>query len=105
MGDWSDDPQFKEFAEQVLRDTVPKIAGSAYVISVAPVKGGTADVKMAVEIGFAILMDKPLIVLAPKGRTVADRLLRIADHVIESDMDTESGRKTTLAKLKAAMKQ
>lgn len=99
-----DDPQFKTFAEHALRDAVPAIASSSYVIAVAP-NGGTADIKIAVEIGLAILMDKPLIVLAPKDRTVAARLLRIADVVIEVDMDTEAGRKAAGEKIKAALRQ
>ena len=104
MKDPFDDPQFKTFAEQALRDAVPAIASSSYVISIAPT-GGTADIKIAVEIGLAILMDKPLIVLAPKGRKVAARLMRIADVVIEVDMDTEAGRAAAAEKIKAALRQ
>lgn len=99
-----DHPEFKAFLKRVLRDTAPKIAASAYVMSIAP-STGTADVKQAVEIGLAILMDKPLIVLAPRGRTVADRLLRIADVVIEIDMDTAAGREAAVDKIKAILNQ
>ena len=104
MSHWSDHPEFKKFARQVAKDAMPKIAGSAYVINIAPVKGDH-DIKVAVEIGLAILMDKPLIVFAPKGRTVADRLLRIADHVIEGDTGTEAGREELMLKLQAVMRQ
>lgn len=99
-----DAPEFKAFAKRVLRDAAPKIASSSHFIAIAPT-GGTADIKIAVEIGLAILMDKPLIVLAPKGRTVADRLLRIADAVIEVDMETEAGRDAAADKIKAALQQ
>lgn len=103
--DWSEDPDFKKFAEDVLRGTVPKIADSAYVMAIAPMAGNKADIKQAVEIGLAILMDKPLIVIAPTGRTIADRLLRIADHVIEGDLSTEAGRENLAVKMKAIMGQ
>ena len=102
--DWTDSDEFREFAEGVLADTVPKIAGSAYVISIAPGKG-QEDIKIAVEIGFALLLDKPLIVLAPEGRHVAERLLRAADHVITGDIETEAGREELFAKLGRIMKQ
>ena len=104
MKDWSSDPKFKKFARQVAKGTVPAMADSAYVINIAPAKGDY-DVRVAVEIGLAILMDKPLIVFAPKGRTIADRLLRVADHVIEGDTSTETGREELMRKLQAVMNQ
>jgi hypothetical protein len=103
--DWSKHPGFRKFARQVAESTMPHMAESAYVITIAPPTGTEADVKQAVEIGLAILMDKPLIIFAPKGRTVADRLLRIADHVVEADMDTEAGRAEAMRKLEAVMNQ
>jgi len=102
--DWSEDPGFKRFARHVLKDTVPKISVSAYVMTIAP-EGGTRDIKQAVEIGLCILMDKPLIVFKQNGRVVAERLLRIADHVIEGDMNTPEGREALSARLQAVMRQ
>jgi hypothetical protein len=92
---------FKRFAQHVLKETVPGIANSAYVMAIAPPTGAEADVRQAVEIGFAILMDKPLIVICPKGRHVGERLLRIADHIIEADITTEEGRVELAEKMKA----
>lgn len=99
------DKQFRKWAKHVREDMVPKMAGSAYVMTIASPNGSDADVKQAVEIGFAILMDKPLIVLKPAGRVVAEKLLRIADHIVEGDMDTAAGRQAIGEKLKAVMKQ
>ena len=104
QADWLDSDEFKTWARGVLDDMVPKMAGSAYVISIAP-PSGIADVKIAVEIGYAILLDRPLIVFAPKGRHVAERLLRIADHVITGDIETEVGRQEMLEQLQRIMKQ
>lgn len=103
-GDILRDPRFKKFARSVQEDLVPAMKGSAYVMTIAP-DGGAVDVKIAVEIGFAILLDKPLIVLKMPGRPVAERLLRIADHVVEGDMTTEAGKEAMFAKLKAVMNQ
>ena len=104
QADWTDNDEFKTWARGVLDDMVPKMAGSAYVITIAP-EGGTTDVKIAVELGYAILLDKPLIVFAPKGRHVAERLLRIADHVITGEMDTPEGRQAMNEQLGRILKQ
>jgi hypothetical protein len=93
-----------DFAEFVRCELVPKIAASAYVISIAP-SPEEADVKAAVELGLAILLDKPVIVFKPHGRIVAERLLRIADHVIEGDISTETGRQAAYDKLCAILAQ
>lgn len=103
-GDILRDKRFKKYAKHVREEMVPKMRGSAYVMTVAPT-GGDVDVKIAVEIGYAILMDKPLIVLKPAGRTVAEKLLRIADHIIEGDMDTEEGRASISEQLRRLMNQ
>lgn len=104
MNDILDDPDFQEFAQLVRELVAPNIKASAYVITIAP-EGGNADIKQAVEIGLAILMNKPLIVLKMPGRVVAEKLLRIADHIVEGDMNTEDGRDSVMAQLKQAMRQ
>ena len=101
---WSTTPEFRKYAEEVITGMVPQMEGSAYVISIAPTKGAE-DVKIAVEIGFALLLDKPLIVFAPEGRHVAERLLRAADHVITGDVGTEAGRQEMFEKLGRIIQQ
>lgn len=100
-----DNPEFKRYARHVLKEMVPKMADSAYVITIAPDGGTAADVKQAVEIGYAILLNKPLIVLKTPGRVVAEKLLRIADHVVEGDMSTEAGRAAVSDQFKRIMNQ
>jgi hypothetical protein len=102
--DWADNSGFRQFAKEWLKDVAPKIRDSAFTITIAPT-GGTVDVKIAVEIGYSILLDKPLIVFCPKGRVVAPKLLRIADHIVEGDFDTEAGRKAMNDKLNAILDQ
>jgi nucleoside 2-deoxyribosyltransferase len=87
-----------------MAKVAPHMKDSAYVITIAPTDG-LADVKIAVEIGYAILLGKPLIVLKQPGRPVAEKLLRIADYVIEGDMDTEVGRESVQEQLKRVLKQ
>ena len=97
--------EFKRFAKTVLKYTVPEIRQSVYFVAIAPEEDAIADVRYAVEIGFAILLDKPLVVVAPKGRHVAERLLRIADHIIVADIETESGRVEIAKQLKGYLNQ
>lgn len=103
--DPSRDREFGKFARSVIDDLVPKMKGSAHVMVVAPSKDEKLDVYLAVQIGYAILLDKPLIAVVPAGRIVAERLLRIADHVVEMDDSSDAGRERTMQKLQAIMTQ
>jgi hypothetical protein len=93
---------FEAFAEQVRDDLLPKLKGSNYVVNIMP---NEIDIKVAVEIGLAILLDKPLVVLAPDGRVACPKLLRIADHVITGDLESKAGRDAMFEKLGRILKQ
>jgi hypothetical protein len=75
-------PEFREWAAEVEAELVPKMAGSAAAITLWT---GGVDVKLAVETGLAVLMGKPIIVAVIPGATVPDKLLQLADAVIELD--------------------
>jgi predicted nicotinamide N-methyase len=85
------DPDFIEYADRVLEEMVPKMAGSAVCISLVPDKGAL-DVKFAVELGYAILMDKPIIAVAASGAPVPDGLRRVAQAVVEGDIESPEGQ-------------
>lgn len=89
--EWSDSKEFQDYAAYVLNERMPHMKAAAVVMVIAP-NCVDLDVKIAVEIGLGIILDKPLILIAPHGRHIADRLLRIADHVIPGDPSTEEGR-------------
>lgn len=103
--EWADTQEFEEFARDALENMVPAMAKSSYVIATAPPTGSKADIKQAVEIGMAILMDKPLIVIAPDGRVIGERLLRIADAVVKGDLETEAGREQIVEQLRSKLNQ
>lgn len=96
--------EFQKFAADFRKRTLPKIKQSAHMMVIGPV-AGTFEIEMATQIGAAILLDKPLVVVAPKGRAVGEKLKRIADHVIEADMETEAGREEAMARLRAWLNQ
>lgn len=91
MTDLNDDPEFKAWTEQVRTELVPMIEGSELIVSICPV-AESVDVKFAVELGLSIMLDKPIIVAVPPGVPVPDRLVRVADEIVElTAMDAESG--------------
>lgn len=89
--DWSDDPGFREYAKHVMEEVLPHMRESAMVMTIAPIEG-EADIKICCEVGMALMLDKPLILIVPPGRHMAERLLRVADHVITADISTAEGR-------------
>lgn len=100
-----DSAGYRDYTRHFLKDVLPKIEQSSYFLAIAPGGPAEADVKMATEIGMCILLDKPLIVLAPKGRPVAERLLRIADHVIVGDIETREGMDAMHLELERILRQ
>lgn len=75
--------EFDVWAQQVRDDLVPKLHASAVFAHMVPEDG--PNVKMAVELGMAILLDKPIILIVIPGRAVTDRLARAADAILEWD--------------------
>lgn len=70
-------------------DLLPKMKDTAICVGLYPTQpGDEPDLKMALEIGLMVLMDKPILVIARPGQTISDHLRTIADRVIEaSDPD------------------
>jgi hypothetical protein len=64
---------------------------------------GQTDVKFAVELGFSIMLDKPIIAVVMAGTQVPAKLLKIADEIIEApanmnlDGDPEFGARMAAA--------
>lgn len=78
------DPDFKAWAAEVHQGLVPKIASSGAVVSLVP--DGEADIKFALELGLSLMMDKPIILAVDRGRRVPDKLVKVADAIVEIDL-------------------
>lgn len=96
----TDDPftgaDWDVFVKDVTDELIPKIDGSAIAVTLVP-KGPT-DVKFAVELGFMIMMDKPIIAVVAPGVRVPDKLRAVADAiVIGGPGDTDFQAKFTAA--------
>lgn len=89
---------WEQWVARVRGELVEKMAASAFVASLVP--SGETDVKFAVELGLAIMLDKPIVAIVVSGSPVPGKLRDVADAVIEiSDMDTEAGQAELQAKL------
>lgn len=96
------DRQWDQFVARARADAVAKIHQSALTLCIAPPAGpDDVDIKQALELGASILLDKPIVIVAPAGRAVGSGLRRVATHVIdlEHDMDLEIGQRELNAKL------
>ena len=99
MGDPWDDPQTQRYFEHARTELQPMIDGSAFVISVAPEDG--PDPKIAMETGYMMWLDKPLIVLASPGQKVPGNIKKVAVEVIYGD----PGDPATQGKLQKALQR
>lgn len=74
--------EVRDFLRHAETEMFPKMKVSAMTLVI-----GTEDpdIKLALEIGAAILFDKPLLVVMLKGRKVSAGLRRVAHTVIEID--------------------
>ena len=81
-----DSAEFRSWADDMRERLIPKMRGSAHVMMIAPSMDTKFDIEFAVQIGAAILMEKPLILLVQEGRTVPPKLLKVADRIIETDL-------------------
>jgi hypothetical protein len=77
-----DEQEFMERADTELRMMIEKSAIVMHIIGAGP-----PTVKSAVEVGFALLLDKPIIVVVPEDRPVPDHLRNIAVAVIPLELE------------------
>lgn len=88
--DLNDDPEFKAWAKRVRTELVPMIEDTQMTVSICPTSD-KVDVKFAVELGLSIMLDKPIVVAVPPGVAVPERLVRVADEIVElTAMDDET---------------
>jgi nucleoside 2-deoxyribosyltransferase len=84
------------YAADVRDNLVPRIDDSAIVASLVP-DDLVGDVKYAVELGYSIMLDKPIVLIVGDRRT-ADRLPRklrlVADRIVVADLTTTAGQET-----------
>jgi hypothetical protein len=76
--------ELDDYLDHAQREMLPKLEGSALVITIGADK---PDIKLCLEVGASILLDKPLILMLPKGRQVSANLKRVATVIVEGNMN------------------
>lgn len=105
---WND-PDVKSWMAGVAEELVPMLAGSD--LNVSLVKGGKAaetDVKFAVELGFSIMMDKPILAVVLDGKPIPPKLLKIADGILNlhaRELGTPAGQEKLTEAIHKMMKK
>lgn len=85
-------PGFRRFARRAREELLPKITKSAVVMSI--IMDGDPDVKWAIEMGFSIMLDKPIIAVITPGRKVPPKLALVVDAWVEwTDDQDEMARR------------
>lgn len=81
-----DEREFRErqFQKAVTEGLVPRIEGSALYVGIMP-DMEDIDAKFCVELGVAIMLNKPILALKGPGVELSPKLLRVADEVFEID--------------------
>jgi|SRR5215831_7548339 len=103
---WPDgDPSFERWKAHVLKNLIPKIDGSNIFVSLTPGDRFKTDVKFAVELGFAIMYNKPIIAVVPPGTQVPEKLVRVADKIVELDLNTEDSRSRLIQAIKEMLRE
>lgn len=100
--DWSDDPQVRAWLRRARRELVPKMEESAVIMTLY---SGTLDPKLAIETGYAVLLDKPMIGAVTAGAKAPSKLVLICDELVEVDMETEAGRQSSARRISEAMER
>jgi len=91
-----DSVEVRNFFERARRELFPKINDSAVFLSLY---SGDIDPSFCMQLGAAILLRKPILVVAVKGAEVPPKLVAIADKVLHIEMDAPDAHE----KLRAAV--
>jgi len=94
--DLFDDPNLQSYLTRAEREMLPMMEKSAIAITLVT---GSVDVKICLEIGAAIMLDKPIIAVISEGAKVPANLKRVANVIVEGNMKDAA----TLAKLQQAI--
>lgn len=86
----SDDPGWKAFADRAIKELVPMVDDSAYCVSLIPRKPeDRSDIKFCLELGLMLMLDKPIIMVIAPGSKVPDKVVQVADAIIEMNTNDE----------------
>lgn len=97
----SAEQEFREFEERVRREVAPNVLCSSVFISLTPETAADVDVKFSLELGLAIMFNKPIIALIRPGTKIPRKLSLVVDRFVEMDMNDP----TQMERLTEAIKE
>lgn len=80
-----EDPAWLEYAAHCRKTLEPMVKNSAVCLSLVP-PGNKVDPKFAVELGYMVMLDKPIIAIINPGSKVPLKLAKVADEIVEGDI-------------------
>lgn len=100
-----DDPGWQHYAEHARAELKPMIEGSA--IAMAFVPDQEPDPRYCCELGYMVMLDKPIIAVVEAGVKVPDKLVKICDEIVEAgqigDPAFEQRMKDAIARVQAKL--
>jgi hypothetical protein len=85
-------PEFDKWVEHCRKELIPMIKGSNIFVSITPSSPEKVDIKFAVELGLAIMLDKPIVAAIRPGTPIPEKLARVVDKFVEVDFDDPTQR-------------
>lgn len=82
---WDEGGDFGAFIARVGTELLPKMKKADATIMIVPAV--ETDAKFAVELGLAIMLQKPIILLVRPGLKVPAKLAQIADDIVEINLE------------------
>jgi hypothetical protein len=82
-----EDRAWRDFSRRFRHEVLPRILDSAVFLSIHS-DNPDFDVQQATQLGAALLLDKPLLLVVPRGRFLGGHLRRAADIVVD-DWDVD----------------
>ena len=99
---WAD-PAMRAWARDVEARVVQAMRDSACV---APIWSGDVDANLAGEIGAAVLLDKPVVLVVMAGVRIPEKLVQVADRIVESSgLTTDEARRELSGRIAAALRE
>lgn len=85
---WADDPEIVAFLRRAQAEMVPKLRASGIAVSIVPANA-EPDPKFCIELGYMVMLDKPIIAVVRPGTRMPERLVRVADRIVEWTPDSD----------------
>lgn len=95
--------EWKDYCKRVREGLIPKVKDSSLVVSIVP--AGEIDIKFAIELGMAVMMDKPIVAVIPPGTPVPEKLARVVDRFVELDFRDPTQRERLAETLKEMVEE